>query len=139
MVTFLRRATARFSRLGKGRKKKQTWRKPTGRHNKMRNKERGYPAVVSIGYSTDKTLRGRLEGKTPVRVNNINELSKIGKDQIAIIAKIGKKKKMEIANKAKEMKIEIYNLNPRSYLKKKENEPKTHLTNRKNSVEETKK
>jgi len=45
---FLRRLTNRYLKLGKKRKKKQKWRKPKGRHNKMREKERGYPAVVSI-------------------------------------------------------------------------------------------
>ncbi len=130
MVKFLRRSWDRYAKLGKGRKKKQTWRKPTGRDNKMREKKKGYPAVVSIGYGTDKKVRGRLEGKNPIIINNLKDLEKIKENEIAMIGKVGKKKKIEIAKKAKEMKIKIYNMNPEKFLKlnvkipKKENESK---------------
>lgn len=127
MVKFLRRSWDRYSKLGKGRKKKQTWRKPTGRDNKMREKKKGYPVVVSIGYGTEKKSRGKLKEKKPVIVKNIKELEKIKENEIAVIGKVGKKKKMEIAKKAKEMKIKIYNMNPEKFLKlntKKKNEPK---------------
>ena len=115
---FLRRIWGRYSKLGKRRKKKQVWRKPTGRDNKMREKRKGYPAVVSVGYKQDKKLRGNLEGKTPRLVQNVKDLESIKKNEIAIIGNIGKKKKIEIAKKAKEMKIEIYNLNAKTFLKK---------------------
>ena len=58
---FLRRLTNRYLKLGKKRKKKQKWRKPKGRHNKMREKERGYPAVVSIGYRKNRNERGLIK------------------------------------------------------------------------------
>jgi len=38
MKKFLRRTWSRYSKLGRKRKKKQKWRKPTGRDNKMREK-----------------------------------------------------------------------------------------------------
>lgn len=113
---FLRRTWSRYAKLGKGRKKKQVWRKPTGRDNKMREKRRGYPAVVSIGYSTDKEARGKLKEKTPITINNVNDLEKIGKNEIGVIGNVGKKKKLDIAKKAKEKKIELYNMNPEKYL-----------------------
>ena len=118
MVKFLRRTWNRYAKLGKGRKKKQVWRKPTGRDNKMREKKKGYPVTVSIGYGKNVKSRGLLEGKTPLEINNILDLNKINDNNIAVIGKIGKKKKMEIAEKAKEMKIDIYNMNPKSFLKK---------------------
>ena len=96
----------------------------------MREKKKGYPVVVSIGYSTDKKVRGRLEGKNPIIINNLKDLEKIKENEIAMIGKVGKKKKIEIAKKAKEMKIKIYNMNPEKFLKlnvkipKKENESK---------------
>ena len=117
---FLRRTSDKYSKLGKRRKKKQVWRRPTGRDNKMREQRRGKPATVSIGYSTEKHIRGKLNGKTPVMIKNIMEISKLGKDQIAVIGKIGKKKKIEIAKKAKELNIEIYNLNAKKFLEKME-------------------
>lgn len=117
MAKFLRRISNRYSKLGKKRKKKQVWRNPTGRHNKMREKRKGYPAVVSIGYGTNKKFMGMLDGKKPVMVNNLKDLEKVKKDEIAVVGKIGKKKKIEIAKKAEEMKVEIYNMNPKKFLK----------------------
>ncbi len=117
-MKFLRRTSNRYSKLGKGRKKLQKWRRPTGRDNKMREKRRGYPAVVSVGYIKSKDARNKLNEKVPVEVFNIKDLEKVGKNQIAVIANVGKKKKIEIAEKAKEMKVEIYNLNPKTFLKK---------------------
>jgi len=117
MVTFLRRSWNKYKKLGKGIKKNRKWRSPKGRDNKMREKRRGYPAVVSIGYGTDKKFAGKINDKKPVIVNNINEVAKVGKEQVAILGNVGKKKKIEIAKKAKEMKIEIYNLNIEKFLK----------------------
>ena len=117
MVKFLRRTWSRYSKLGKGRKKKQVWRKPTGRHNKMREQTKGSAAIVSIGYRSAKRLRDKLMDKKPVKIRNLKELEKIKENEIAIIGSVGKRKKIEIAKKAKEMKIEIYNMNPEKFLK----------------------
>jgi large subunit ribosomal protein L32e len=116
MPTFARRGVKKYSKLGKKRKKKQVWRKPTGRDNKMREKRRGYPAVVSIGYSTDKEKREKINGKIQVEVNNLNDLSKVGKDSIIVLGKMGKKKKLEIAKVIKEKGLEVANLNVKKYL-----------------------
>lgn len=86
----------------------------------MREQRRGKPATVSIGYSTEKSIRGKINGKTPVFVKNVGELKKIKKNQIVTLGKIGKKKKIEIAKKAKELNIEIANLNIEKFLKKNE-------------------
>lgn len=126
MVKFLRRSWDRYAKLGKGRKKKQVWRKPTGRDNKMREKKKGYPAVVSIGYSKDKKARGKLVEKRPVEVHNLKDLEKVKENEIAVIGNVGKKKKLDIAKKASEIKVEVYNMNPKKYLKlneKKEKKP----------------
>ncbi|MFH1608129.1 MAG: eL32 family ribosomal protein [archaeon] len=115
--TFLRRTWSRFSKLGKGRKKKQKWRNPTGRDNKMREKRKGRPATVSIGYGGENKVR-------PVLVKNIKELQKISKNDFVIIGNVGKKKKIEIAKKANEMKIKIHNLNAKNFLKEIEKQEK---------------
>ncbi len=118
--TFLRRTSFRYSKLGKGRKKKQVWRRPTGRDNKMRERRKGYPAVVSVGYKTNKK-----EHKNIVNVENLKDLAKVQKGDVVVFGNIGKKKKIELAKKAKEMKIEISNLNIEKFLKKiKEKEEK---------------
>lgn len=117
MPKFLRRGWFRYSKLGKRRKNKQVWRRPSGRDNKMRDKRRGYPAVVSIGYGTNKKEKGLIEGKTPIKIDSIKDLKKIGKNDIGVLGKFGKKKKMEIAKIAKEKNIEISNLNLNKILK----------------------
>ncbi|GBE20447.1 MAG TPA: 50S ribosomal protein L32e [Candidatus Pacearchaeota archaeon] len=109
---FLRRDSKRYSKLGKGRKKQQTWRKPTGRDNKMREKRGGYPAVVSIGYKKSEKLRDKS-----IVVKNIKDLDGIKKDEKVIMGKVGKKKKIEIAKKAMEKKLNIQNLNIVKFLK----------------------
>ena len=117
MPKFLRHTSHKYSKLGKRRKKKQVWRRPTGRDNKMREQRRGKPAIVSIGYSTKKTERGKIKNKIPVLIGNVYDIEKMKKNEIAVLKKIGKKNKIEIAKKAKELKIEIYNFNPEKFLK----------------------
>ena len=124
-LKFIRRDSNRYSKLGKKRKKKQVWRRPTGRDNKMREKRKGYPMVVEIG------RKKKSEKKKVVFVRNVDDLQKVGKGNEVSIGKVGKKKKMEIVKKAKEMKISFVNLNINKILKKlkikpekKENESK---------------
>ena len=118
MVKFIRRIWSRYSKLGKRKKKKQVWRKPTGRDNKMREKRRGYPTVVSIGYSKSKKIKGKILGKEPITISNIKDLEKVKKNQITILGRMGKKKKIELSKKAKEKGLEIYNLNIKKFLRK---------------------
>lgn len=117
MPKFLRHTNHKYSKLGLRRKKKQIWRRPTGRDNKMREQRRGHPALVTIGYSTDKKVRGKISEKTPVIIRNISDIEKMHKHQIAILGNVGMKKKIEIAKKAKELNIDIYKLNIEKFLK----------------------
>ena len=119
-MTFLRRSWYRFSRLGKGRRRKQKWRNPTGRHNKIRKKRKGYSARVSIGYGKDKTMNRKI----PRTIRNPQELEKLGKKESVVIGKIGRKKKIEIAKKMKEMKIQIPGFNAERFIKETESRKK---------------
>jgi large subunit ribosomal protein L32e len=130
-LKFLRRNWSKASRLGKGRKKKQIWRSAKGRHSKTRNKRKGYPAIVEIGFRTEKKVRGSIEDKKPILVQNIRELEKVQKGQTAIIANIGNKKKIEIAKMAKEKGISITNLNVTKILKKLEKKKAKEITSKK--------
>lgn len=118
---FLRRVWMRYSKLGRGKKKKQKWRRPRGRDNKMREKQRGYPRTVSIGYGNKKSLRGNIKGLNPIKIQNITELEQLKENDIVILGKVGMKKKIEIAKKAKDKKIKIINLNIKKVLKSKGN------------------
>lgn len=123
-MKFLRRIWSRHSKLGKKRKKKQVWRRPKGRDNKMREKRRGYPATVSQGYRKKRNERGKIKDKIPKIVNNLRDLEKIKNENVVIIGKVGRKKKIEIVKKAKEMKLQIYNLKIKKLLKKTEKNKK---------------
>src|SRR3989344_634347 len=114
---FLRRIWHKASKLGLGRRKKQVWRRPTGRDNKMREKRRGYPAVVSIGYRKDKNDRGKIKEKTPITIKNARDLDNIKKENIGIVGKIGMKKKIEIVKSAKEKGVKLHNINIEKFLK----------------------
>jgi len=119
-LKFLRRNWSKASRLGKGRKKKQIWRSPKGRHSKTRGERKGYPAIVKIGYKQEEKVRGLIEDKTPILIQNMKQLMKLEKGQVAILGNIGQKKRLEIAKKAKEKGIQISNLNVERALKKAE-------------------
>ncbi|MCK9568384.1 50S ribosomal protein L32e [Candidatus Pacearchaeota archaeon] len=124
LPTFLRRHTSFRSRLGRNRKKIQTWRRATGRHNKVRLKRKGYPIKVMIGFRTAKEGRDLIQDTKPIMVMNVKELIKVGKGQSAIIGKVGNKKRLEILKIAKEKKIIVANLNVKKKLKSLESKMK---------------
>jgi len=136
---FVRRRMLAHSRLGRRRKKLQKWSRPTGRHNKMREKRKGVPVCVSIGYGSDKKFRGKIQGKEPLFVKNLKQLEMVKENQIAILGKIGDKKKIEIAKKAKEKKIEIQNLNVDKFLKMIEKKMRQKNATKKTASEKEKK
>ncbi|MAG11116.1 50S ribosomal protein L32e [Candidatus Pacearchaeota archaeon] len=116
---FLRRQGNLLSKLGKGRKKKQKWRRPTGRDNKMREKRKGYLKVVSISYK-----KSKIDKKDLKIVKNVSDLEKIVKGKSVIVGKVGKKKRIEIVEKAKEKGIIVSNINAKKFLKKVERKKK---------------
>lgn len=108
---FLRQDYMRHSRLGNKRKKLQKWNKAKGRHSKMRQYRKGYPASPSIGYKKSKKEAGKIKEFIPILINNINELRNIDKKNVIIIAKkVGARKKLEIIKKAEEKNIKILNV-----------------------------
>lgn len=136
-MKFLRRTHNRYSKLGKRRKKKQIWRKPTGRDNKMREKRKGYPVRVSIGYKKGEHMK-------KIIISNPNELNSNDKNAVIVVGNVGKKKKLEIAKKASEMKIKLSNLNSQKFinqnkLKEEKKEPKKDDKGKKPENKEAKK
>jgi large subunit ribosomal protein L32e len=109
-MKFLRRDWFRFGKFN--RKKKLKWRRPTGRDNKMREKRRGYPSVVSVGYK-------KSEREKQFVVNNLKDLEKARKKNIIILGKVGKKKKGILIQKAKEKGINFSNLQSKNSEEKK--------------------
>jgi len=107
---FLRTDWMRHSKLGKNRKRLQRWRKPKGRHNKIRKKRFSYPVSVRIGYKSNRKKSGLVNGLKPLLIYNLKDLDKAGKNSIIIIGKIGAKEKLEIIKKADEKSLKILNI-----------------------------
>jgi large subunit ribosomal protein L32e len=125
---FRRQESWRYKRV------KENWRKPTGIDSKMRKKVKGWPPSPEAGYRSTKEIR-RLHpsGYEEIRVQRVDDLTKIDPERQAIrIARtVGAKKRVEISARAEEKGIRI--LNPRRVKEleefkeeemKKEEEPK---------------
>ena len=107
---FLRQDYMRHSKLGKNRKKLRKWRRPRGRHSKMRQQRKSYPASPAVVYRTAKKRSGKINNLKPVLVHNVKELFSLDKNSIAIIARVGAKKKLELLKHAEEKNIKILNM-----------------------------
>ena len=124
MTKFLRRLSFRHSKLGKNRKKKQVWRRPTGRDNKMREERNGRPAVVKIGYKNKKSEKREMK-----LIMNIRDIEGLKKGDIVVLGNVGGKKRIELVKKLHEKGIKIQNANVKRFMKhieakKKKKEPK---------------
>jgi large subunit ribosomal protein L32e len=100
---FLRSDWHKRLRIGRRRKKLRKWRRPKGRHNKIRERRKGRGARVDVGYGSPKVVRGTINGLKPVLIYSPKDLEKLGEEDVGIIASVGMKKKLEILNAAKEM------------------------------------
>jgi len=95
----------------KHKKLKRTWRKPKGRHSKLRKGRIARGKKPSTGFSSPKKLRGlNKQGLKEVLVHNTKDLSSVGENAAVIAGSVGKKKREEIVKAAKEKKIRIMNI-----------------------------
>lgn len=101
---FLRTNTRLYKRLGKSRKKLRKWRRPRGRHNKLREKIRGKPARPVIGFKKPEKTKIKIE-----IISNLKELEALSKGEKIIIGSIGRKNKVKLREKAKEKGLEVVN------------------------------
>lgn len=104
--TFRRQEWFRYKRL------KNNWRRPRGRHSKMRKNLKYRPPKVRIGYRNPKEIRGlHPSGFEDILIYNITDLDTIDpKKQAARIAHtVGGKKREAIEQKADEKGIRILN------------------------------
>jgi len=93
-------------------KLKKAWRRPRGRHSKLRKHERARGKLPKSGYGSPKAVRSLTRyGYREVRISNPNELDKLNpeKEAALISSSVGKKKRMDIIKKAEEMKIRVLN------------------------------
>jgi large subunit ribosomal protein L32e len=105
-MKFLRSEYHRYRRLGK------SWRKPRGRHHKVRRSFEGKPASPRIGYRGKAEQRGlHPSGYAEVLVRTPEELESLDKDRqaVRIAGSVGKKKREKILKKAKKLKLKVLN------------------------------
>ena len=104
---FIRPESWRYVRL------QTNWRKPKGiDHHQRKQKSRGRPGLVKVGYRGPKEARGlHPSGFTDNLVHNLNDLEKLDpkKDGVRFGHSVGTKKRKEIAVKAIEGKFKIFN------------------------------
>lgn len=104
---FVRQESWRYRRIG------LAWRKPKGIDNhQRRQKFRGRPGLVKIGYGGPKLVRGlHPSGFTDNLVYNVNDLAKLDpkNDGVRIAHSVGKKKRLDIVTKAIEKKFKVFN------------------------------
>ena len=104
---FVRPESWRYVRL------QTNWRKPKGiDHHQRKQKSRGRPGLVKVGYRGPKEARGlHPSGFTDNLVHNLNDLEKLDpkKDGVRFGHSVGTKKRKEIVAKAIEGKFKIFN------------------------------
>ncbi len=101
---------AEYSRYKKLRR--SGWRKPRGRHNKMRTYLGGKSPSPSIGYSRQAELRGlHPSGRREALVENPSRLAGLNKetDAVRISGRVGARKAASIAAEAKKLGLKILN------------------------------
>ncbi len=84
------------------------WRRPRGKHSKMREGRVGKVKRVQVGYRNPASVRGlTLTGLKPIVVHNTEELQKLSaKTDIAVFSStVGLKTKSEMFQKAQQMGI----------------------------------
>ena len=104
---FIRPESWRYDRI------KPNWRKPKGIDNHQRKqKSRGRPGLVKIGYGTPKIAKGlHPSGYTDNLVHNINDLENLNpkQDGIRFGHTVGAKKRNELMKVILERKFKVFN------------------------------
>ncbi len=79
------------------------WRKPKGRHSKLRIKKKGSGRHVGIGYRTARALRKRI-----IPISNMNDILN-AKGDVLISSTVGLKMRKKMEEKIKELGFKVLN------------------------------
>lgn len=103
---FHRQEWFRYRRLG------TSWRKPRGKHSKLREKKGYRNAFVESGYRGPREVRNlHPSGFKEVYVTNIKDIDGINPktEGARIASSVGKRKRYEIQDKARSLGIRVFN------------------------------
>lgn len=103
---FKRQEWFRYKRLG------ESWRRPKGKHSKLREHKNYRIPVVEIGFRGPKKVRGlHPSGFREVLVHCVKDLDKVDPsiEAIRIASSVGMRKRLEIEKKAEEKGIKVLN------------------------------
>ena len=103
---FIRQESWRYVRIH------PPWRKPKGVDNKVRRQDKGWPALVRIGYRGPVESRGlHPSGHFEVRVQRVSDLDHLvpGRDVARIGGTVGAKKREAILRRATELGLRVVN------------------------------
>jgi large subunit ribosomal protein L32e len=103
---FLRSSAHAYKRIG------MKWRKPRGKHSKLREREKGKGFHPNPGWGAPRALKGlHPSGFREILVSNVKQLEKFDpkNEAVKISHTVGKKNRMVILKKADEMKLKVLN------------------------------
>ena len=103
---FIRQESWRYVRIH------PPWRKPKGVDNKVRRQDKGWPALVRIGYRGPVEARGlHPSGHFEVLVQRVADLDRLvpGRDVARIGGTVGAKKREAILQRATELGLRVVN------------------------------
>ncbi|MBW2963294.1 50S ribosomal protein L32e [Candidatus Woesearchaeota archaeon] len=106
---FIRQDTNKKIRL----RNKAKWRKPKGRHSKLRLGKKGHEAVPSTGWGSPREVKHlHKSGLRQILVQSLNDFDQINKNEEGVIlgSTVGKRKKIELIKKAEEIGVRILNI-----------------------------
>ncbi len=87
---------------------RKSWRKPTGKKNKVKVGKKGHKPMPSKGFRTPNKYRYKIGNKMPVIVHSLNE--KLNNSNIVIIgSSVGKLKRQKIVESCNAKGIKVVN------------------------------
>ncbi len=134
--TFLRQHHGEKVRL------KDKWRRPKGLQSKLRLRKRGHGLPISVGYKSEKKIRGKVNGFEPVIVCKPSDLTGIDKKTQVVVIKstVGFRKRLEIIKTAQDASLTIINYrDPKAFVEAKQKviaDKKALRTKKVKSIEE---